>query len=443
MSGNGSNKPKSVWSDSSALPRFERLKTDINTEVLIIGGGIAGILCAHMLRRAGVDYVLVEADRICSGITRNTTAKITSQHGLIYSKLIKRFGAGQAAMYLRANQEALETYRELCGGIDCDFKNQPSFVYSLDDPGAINDELEALKQLGFPAELRQQLPLPFPVSGAVMFPDQAQFNPLKFLGAIAKDLNIYENTMVREMVGCTARTDSGAIFADKVVVATHFPFINKHGSYFLKMYQHRSYVIALEHAPDVEGMYVDEAQKGMSFRNYNGLLLIGGGGHRTGKQGGNWEELRQFAAQHYPGAEERYRWSTQDCMTLDGVPYIGKYSGSTPNLYVAAGFNKWGMTSSMAAARVLADLVTGKENPYAALFSPSRSILRPQLAVNAAEATMNLLTISSPRCPHMGCALKWNKTEHSWDCPCHGSRFSADGALIDNPATGDLKRSNR
>ncbi len=440
MNGTGSDRQKSVWSASSAPPDFKRLKTDINTEVLIIGGGIAGILCAYMLKQAGVDYVLVEADRICSGITKDTTAKITSQHGLIYSKLIKRFGTQKAAMYLQANQKAVDKFRELCQGIDCDFENKPAFVYSLDDPQVIGDELAALKELKFAAELARQLPLPFPVAGAVKFADQAQFNPLKFLSAIAQNLNIYEHTMVREMVGCQARTDSGTITADKVIVATHFPFINKHGSYFLKMYQHRSYVIALENAPDVEGMYVDEAQKGMSFRNYNGLLLIGGGDHRTGKKGGNWKELNEFAARYYPDAVQRYRWAAQDCMTLDEVPYIGRYSGSTPDLYVATGFNKWGMTSSMVSAMVLTDLVTGKDNPYAALFSPSRSMLRPQLAVNAVEATLNLLTVSSPRCPHLGCALKWNAAEHTWDCPCHGSRFNADGQVIDNPATGDLKR---
>lgn len=305
MSRTGSDKPKSVWSASSVLPEFESLKTDIDTEVLVIGGGMAGILCAYMLDRAGVDYVLVEADRICSGITRNTTAKITSQHGMIYSKLIKRFGIEKAAMYLRANQQAVETFRELCKGIDCDFENKPGFVYSLDDPQAISQELDALQRLDFSAEFVQQLPLPFSVAGAVRFPDQAQFNPVKFLGAISQNLNIYENTMVREVAGCEARTVSGTIRADKVVVATHFPFINKHGSYFLKMYQHRSYVIALEHAPDVAGMYVDEAQNGMSFRNYNGLLLIGGGDHRTGKQGGNWKELSGFAAQYYPEAAHR------------------------------------------------------------------------------------------------------------------------------------------
>ena len=276
------------------------------------------------------------------------------------------------------------------------------------------------------------------MAGALKFPNQAQFHPLKFVSAISKDLHIYEHTPVRELANTTAVTDHGKISAKKIIVATHFPFLNKHGSYFLKLYQHRSYVIALENAPDVGGMYVDEAQKGMSFRNYRNLLLIGGGDHRTGKRGGGWEELRDFAARHYPGAEEKYSWATQDCMSLDGVPYIGPYSASTSNLYVATGFNKWGMTSSMVAAMILSDLVQGKENPYADVFSPSRTILRPQLAVNGFEAIVNLLTPSARRCPHLGCALKWNSTEHSWDCPCHGSRFTEDGKLIDNPATGDL-----
>ena len=186
-------------------------------------------------------------------------------------------------------------------------------------------------------------------------------------------------------------------------------------------------------------MYLDEAENGLSFRHQGDSLILGGGGHRTGKQGGNWAELETFARQHYPQARITHRWATQDCMTLDGIPYIGPYSSRTENLYVATGFNKWGMTGSMAAAQILTDLIQGKENPYAPVFSPSRSILRPQLAVNALESTKNLLTFSAKRCPHLGCALKWNPQERSWDCPCHGSRFTEDGRLIDNPATGDLK----
>lgn len=443
MGKSGGDRPESVWSDTSSVLKFKSLNNDIRTDVLIIGGGMAGILCAYMLGQAGVDYVLVEADTICSGITRNTTAKITSQHGLIYHKLIKRFGTEKAEMYLRANQEAVKKYTELCSGIDCDFEKKDAYVYTTDRPQLIADELEALRILNFPAKSVHELPLPFPVAGAVRFAGQAQFHPLKFVNGIAKDLNIYEHTEVRELEGCTARTDKGVITADKIIVATHFPFINKHGSYFIKMYQHRSYVIALENAPDLDGMYVDQAQDGMSFRNHDGLLLIGGGGHRTGKTGGSWEELRRFASLYYPGSVERYRWATQDCMTLDGVPYIGHYSKGTSNLYAATGFNKWGMTSSMVSAMVLTALLTEQFSSYAGLFSPSRSMLRPQLAANALEATANLLTISAPRCPHLGCALKWNKQEHSWDCPCHGSRFDGDGRLIDNPATGGLKRKPR
>ena len=187
-------------------------------------------------------------------------------------------------------------------------------------------------------------------------------------------------------------------------------------------------------------MYVDEEKDGLSFRNYNGLLLLGGGAHRTGKQGGGWAELEDFARTHYPKASIKYRWATQDCMSLDGIPYIGRYSKTAPNLYVATGFNKWGMTSSMAAAMLLSDLIQGKENEYERLFSPSRTILRPQLLCNAFETTVNLLTPTKPRCPHLGCVLKWNPLEHSWDCPCHGSRFGKDGKLLDNPATADLDR---
>ena len=160
-------------------------------------------------------------------------------------------------------------------------------------------------------------------------------------------------------------------------------------------------------------MYVDEANGGMSFRNYENLLLIGGGGHRTGMQGGSFNEIESFAKLHYPEAHEEYRWATQDCMTLDGAPYIGNYSALTPNLYTATGFNKWGMTSSMLAAEILSDLICGKKNRYADIFSPSRSILRVQTAVNFAHAVSGLVGISEKRCPHMGCTLKRNKAEHT------------------------------
>lgn len=433
----------SLWEQTSDCLRFESLNQDIQTDVLIIGGGMAGILCAYGLERAGIPCVLVEAQCLGSGITKNTTAKITAQHGLIYDKLIREFNTETARQYLEAQKAALDQYRRLCSDIDCDFEEKTSYVYALDDRQLIEKEVRALEKLGADATFADALPLPFSVAGAVKFPNQAQFHPLKFISAMAKGLHIYTHTTVRELVGTTAITDHGRIAAKAVIVATHFPFLNRHGSYFLKMYQQRSYVLALENAANVHGIYIDGTSNGLSFRNYRDMLLVGGGGHRTGKKGGNWSELRDFAQRYYPNAREKYHWATQDCMTLDGIPYIGAYSARTENLFVATGFNKWGMTSSMVSAMVLCDLVQGKQNPYAEVFSPSRTILRPQLAVNAFEAVVHLLKPTVKRCPHLGCALTWNAAEHTWDCPCHGSRFAADGRLIDNPATQDLKNKRR
>lgn len=428
----------SVWSDNAGLPRFETLNGDAVTDVLIIGGGIAGILCACELRKKGVDFLLAEGGRICSGVTKNTTAKITAQHGLIYDKLLKSGGARTAKMYYNANRDAVAAYRKLCENIDCDFEDKPSYVYSLSDRAKLEREAEALRVIGVKTKLVRTDELPFKTVGAIRLDNQAQFNPLKFISAAAKDLNIYENTFVRELSEHTAVTDKGRIKAKKIIVTSHFPFDNKHGMYFLKMYQRRSYVIALENARTLNGMYIDEAQDGMSFRSCDNLLLVGGGGHRTGKSGGGWHALREFAKQYYPDSTEKYFWATQDCMTLDGVPYIGRYSKNTPDLFVASGFNKWGMTSSMAAAKILADIAVGAENPYAEAFSPSRNMLKPQLLYNGIEAAANLLSISGKRCPHLGCALKWNKAERSWDCPCHGSRFDEYGMVLDNPANGNI-----
>ena len=232
----------------------------------------------------------------------------------------------------------------------------------------------------------------------------------------------------------TAVTDRGDIRGEKIIVATHFPFLNRYGAYFLKMYQQRSYVLALEEAAQVEGMYIEAEPGGLSFRNYGNLLLLGGGGHRTGKAGGGWEYLRREVQRYYPAARECYHWAAQDCMTLDGMAYVGPYSRGTRNLYVATGFHKWGMTGSMAAATLLRDMVLEKENPYARVFAPDRPMLRPQLGVNAWEATRSLLTFRTPRCPHLGCSLVWNPREHAWECPCHCSRCSQSGKILDNPA---------
>lgn len=434
---------ESVWKKEVRLPHFERLTGEAKTDVLIVGGGIAGILCAYFLQERGVDYILAERDTICSGVTGNTTAKITAQHGLIYQRLVKSAGTETARKYLDANQNAVKKYFELCSGIDCDFEEKTNYVYSADDGGKIEREADALQKIGFQPAAASAGALPFPVAGAVGFAHQAQFHPLKFIAALAEGLNIYEHTFIKAFAENTAVSEQAKISYKKLIFATHFPIDNKHGMYFMKMYQHRSYVIALENAAQLDGMYVDEKKTGLSFRNYGRYLLLGGGGHRTGKTGGCWQELRDFSKEKYPGAKEAAHWAAQDCMTLDGIPYIGRYSKNMPECYVAAGFNKWGMTSAMTAAMLLADMVLEKENDYAEIFRPDRSMLHLQLPANLFTTAVNFFTISKKRCPHLGCVLKWNKTEHSWDCPCHGSRFDAEGRLLDNPANGSLPYSKR
>lgn len=430
----------SLWADRTQLKEFPSLEEDKKTDVLVIGGGITGLLCAWRLKQAGVDCILVEADRVCGWNTGNTTAKITAQHGLCYAGLLEEAGQEQAQLYLRANLEAVKLYRRLCDRIDCHFEEKASYVYSLCDQAQIEREIRALERLGYRAGFADALKLPFSVVGAVRFDGQAQFDPLMFAHGISRELEIYEHTAIREIRDSAAVTDRDVrITAEAFVVATHFPFMNKHGLYPLKMYQQRSYCLALENAAQVDGMYIDGAQNGLSFRNEGKLLLLGGGGHRTGEPGGGWQRLRQFAGKFYPGARETCSWAAQDCMTLDGRPYIGRYAKGLPHVYTATGFGKWGMTTAMVSACLLADLIQGKENPYGAVFAPSRLMKLSALAQNGAHAAAGLLSFSKKRCPHLGCVLKWNAQEHSWDCSCHGSRFAQDGRLLDNPATGNLK----
>lgn len=430
---------ESIWEREVPRAHFDALNGDKGTDVLIIGGGIAGILCAHKLQNAGVDCMLVEAKELCGGITKCTTAKITLGHGLLYDRMIKRYGEDTARLYAQAQTNAIAEYARLCKMCDCDFETKDSYVYSLIEQKKIEREVTALNRIGIRADYADTHELPFETAGAVRVTGQAQFHPLKFLHAVAKGLPIYEHTKVTELMPNTAITNRGKIKFQKLIITTHFPILNKHGLYPIKLYQHRSYVIALKNAQKISGMYVDESDKGLSFRSYGELLLLGGGGHRTGKQGGCWQELQEFAKQYYPTAEIVGKWATQDCMTLDGIPYIGQYAQTTPDVFVATGFCKWGMTNAMTAAEILCDLVRKKQNPYATVFSPLRTVLHPQLAVNVFESAIGLLTPTVPRCPHLGCALKYNPNEHTWDCPCHGSRFTEHGELIDNPATDDCR----
>lgn len=426
-----------LWTKNIKKPDLPTLDGDRKTDVLIIGGGMAGVLSALKLEQNSVDYLLVEAKQVGGGITKGTTAVLTAQHDTLYGELIKTQGAKKAGMYLHANLQAVEEFRKLSMDIDCDFEDKPSVMYSLHDGEVMKREVEAVASLGFNAQFLTNTAMPFPVAGAVSYPQMAQFHPLKFLYGAAQKLKIYENTFVEKLNGTAAITNHGTIHAKKVIVATHFPFVNRHGLYFMKQYQQRSYVVAYENAPDLGCTIEDMEENGFYLRNYNGLLLIGGGDHRTGKKGGGYNAVRAFAKQYFPKAKEKFAWSNQDCVSLDGVPYIGVYSTAMPDVYVASGFNLWGMTTSMVASNILTDMVIRRDNPYAEAFSPNRNMLTGQLFSNMGTTLLDFITPAAKRCSHLGCALKWNASEHSWDCPCHGSRFDEHGRIIENPAMRD------
>jgi len=475
----------SIWIENINIPKHEKLDYDYETEAAVIGGGMAGILCAYLLSQKGVQTIVLEANRVGMGITKNTTAKITSQHNLFYDKLITNFGLEKAIQYAKANQLALEKYREIIesNDIDCELEEKSAYVYTLSDREKIEKEVSAANKSGINAEFTQDLDLPFEVLGAVKFPNQAQFHPLKFIEAISKDLKIFEDTMVRDIKDNIIYTDSGRVNAKKIIIATHYPFINAPGYYFLRMHQERSYVLGLENAAQIDGMYIDESDNGYSFRNYKDLLIFGGSGHKTGKnpEGGCYEKLKYAAKKFYPNSAVKYEWSAQDCVPLDEIPYIGRFSASTPDMYVATGFKKWGMTSSMVSAMIISDMITEKDNDYSKVFSPQRFNVpasAASLAKDTAQAVSGLFSTGfkipedyaenlkegrggiveyeghkvgvykddegqiyavSAKCAHLGCELSWNPDEKSWDCPCHGSRYDYMGNLIDNPATKGIK----
>lgn len=477
---------KSVWSSEVNFKKRESLNKDIECDIVVIGAGMAGVLTSYMLSKSGRGVIVIDAKSVGNGVAKNTTAKITSQHDLIYDKLIKEFGEEGSRQYAKANELAIQRYKEIIDeeNINCDFEHKDAYLYTLDNFQSLEDEYNATKKLGIDAELLNELNLPFKVKGALKFKNQAQFNPLKFLKPISEKLTIYENTTALDITedNTVVTKDDIKIKANKIVVATHYPFLNTPGYYFMRMHQERSYVLALENAQNVNGMYIGVDKNAYSFRNYKNLLIFGGEAHRTGEKdtGGAYDELRKVAKEFYPNSVEKYHWSAQDCMTLDNIPYIGHYSSKTPNIYVETGFKKWGMTSSMVAAMIISDMILEKENDFSEIFSP----IRFDLSASMKNAATDLVTTAknfiaqridipedhlenvekghggiieydgqkvgvykdndgevftvSTKCAHLGCELHWNSDELTWDCPCHGSRYDYKGNWIESPTNKSL-----
>ena len=427
----------SVWRDTS-MPAFPQLEGDRRTDVLIIGGGLTGILCARLLTDAGVDCLILEAGEIGQGVTGDTTAKITAQRGLFAAELIKKQGKDRAALAFAEWRGAAEQLMRMAAGADCDFHSVDSCVYSRFDRESLEQELRALEKLGAYARLKERLPLPFRTVGGVVLPNQGVFHPLKFLAEISRGLRIFEHSRVTGVEGHLALTERGSVLAERIVVATHFPFLNRHGGYFARLYQERAYVLALEGAPTPGGIYVDAREGGLTFRDYRDMVIVAGGSHRTGKATRGWQTLRDFADRYWPETREAAAWATQDCRTMDDLPYIGPYSAKIPHVLVATGYKGWGMVGAMSAARILTEHLLGREHLCRDIFTPQRPLPLTRLAANGMEAAADMLTPVPKRCPHLGCALRFNPAEHTWDCPCHGSRFSREGKLLHGPAQRSL-----
>lgn len=470
----------SLWNRTAGTKERKSLEGDCRTEVAVIGAGMAGVLTGYLLQEAGLDVLLLEQGRTGDGVTAGTTAKITSQHGLIYGYLEQKLGRERAARYGAAGQEAIERYREIAEKeqISCSWREADAYLYSTSDSSSLEQEARTAQKLGLPASFTTETELPFPVKGAVRFRGQAMFHPLRFLYGLAEKLEIREQTRVTAVRKNKVMTDRGIVTAEYIVFACHYPFVNIPGFYFTKLHQERSYVMVLEQAGKVENMYLGVGGDSLSVRSWDRYLLLGGEGHRTGenRRGGNYDNLKRMADWYWPEGREVLRWSAQDCMPADRIPYLGVFAGSRPHWYLLSGFGKWGMTGAMTGARIVRDSITGREEPYRGLFSPVRFRLPREaggIAANSRKAVTSLagrilkhpegeaqaleegqagiiryegrkwgayrepggtVCLVSNRCPHLGCGLEWNPEEKSWDCPCHGSRFDYRGRLLDNPA---------
>ncbi|HZX21459.1 MAG TPA: FAD-dependent oxidoreductase [Clostridia bacterium] len=497
-----SKEPESYWIASTDTTDYPALENDVTVDVAIVGGGITGLITGCLLKKAGLKVAIMEADRIAQGTSGHTTAKITSQHGLIYDKIATQIGMKKAKRYAQSNEKAIKLIAKIIEkiNIDCDFEWQDAYVYTQSDNYVekIKKEVEIAQCLGIKASYVTDLPLPFSVKAAIKFERQAKFHPRKFLLKVAQHINgdgsyIFENTNavgIEKGEQCSVIAENGKkITASKIIIATLFPFSNFRGLYFSRMFQERSYIVAIKAKSKLpDGMYINAEKPTRSLRSHpfgdGEILLVAGEHHKTGHgkdENVHYENLINFADKNFGIDGILCRWSAQDCTTMDNIPYIGNISPNYPNIYVATGFKKWGMTTGAVSAMILRDLVVKGNNPWAEIYDPSRFIetgsvltfikqnldvalnfISGKLPTGAPYSKIEkgegkIINIAGQKigayrdekgklhfidttCTHMGCELKWNDAEKTWDCPCHGSRFSPTGEVIDSPAFEPLDK---
>ncbi|TGC09821.1 FAD-dependent oxidoreductase [Methanolobus halotolerans] len=498
-------KAESYWLSTTPESSYPSPSEDVEVDVAIVGGGIVGITSALLLKQAGLSVAVIEAGRILHGVSGQTTAKVTSQHHLIYDRLISHFGEDQARQYAESNQAAIDKIASLVRSenIDCDLIYKPAYVYagSLDSVEKIHKEVDAAKNLGLPASFDESPPLPFGTHGAVRFDKQAQFHPRKYLCALAQQIpgggsHIFEEQQVHGIEGegpVNVKTHQGiTVKAQDVVQATHFPIVDRPGMLFSRLYQSRSYLLGVRiDEPFPDGMFINAEKPARSMRSQPAddgeLVLVAGEEHRTGEGNntiGHYRRLEEWVRSVYPVNSIDYHWSTQDVMPADGVPYIGRITSGSKHSYLATGFRKWGMTTGTVAAMIISDMILGKDNSWAPVYNPSR--FKPvesakQIFSQTVESTKGLVGARvlplhedaahivpgtgaivkiggervaayrddkgdihalDPACRHMGCFVSWNNAENTWDCPCHGSRYNVKGEVVHNPAVHNLSEKN-
>jgi glycine/D-amino acid oxidase-like deaminating enzyme/nitrite reductase/ring-hydroxylating ferredoxin subunit len=498
---------ESLWISGTKKTNYQTLEKDEKTDVCVIGGGIVGAITSYLLTQKGLNVIILEKDKLCMGVTANSTAKLTSQHGLFYKYLYDEYGADFAKLYLESNENGIKLAEEIIQNenIDCDFEKKDAYVFAttITELEKVKQELNTLNKLGFDAEYVENIKIPADnVLGAIKFKNQAQFNARKYtLQLFEKTSNlgakIYENSKVEkiEKMGENYSISVGKneVIAKYVVIATHYPIKNFPGVYFSKMYQDKTYVIAVdigENKKMIDGMFIQSCEPIISFRtakyNEKELLIVAGSGHKTGQPNSKIEDnfinLENYIKKYYPNSKVMFKWSTEDCITLDKIPYIGKFSNLLPNMYVATGFKKWGMSTSHVAGKIITDLILNNKNKYADIYKATR--LNPIKNIkelgNMIKESTNSLVLNKlkpintefkdiklgeggiveidgekvgiykrqdgeifavkPYCGHLGCLISWNNLEKTWDCPCHGSRYDYMGNIITEPTVKGLSR---
>lgn len=495
--------PLSYWRDSVCLPTFPQLEENLDVDVVIVGGGITGITSAYLLTNAGLKVALLEADQLVSGTTGHTTAKITAQHDIIYDELIQTMGKSKAKLYFEANLEALKWIKETVENceIDCDFKTEDAYIYATTDETVkkLEKEWRAYQKIGINGELLDKMPLKIDIKKALVMRNQARFHPIHYLTTFVQTIQKNGGMIFEQTTAVTIEknkkqeviTKNGKrVSAQHILICTHFPFYEGLGLYSGRMYADRSYVLCVKPKKEYPGgMYISADEPTRSIRSLcvsgEERVLIIGENHRTGEEFDTkkrYKALEAFGEQIFGIEEISHHWSAQDLTTLDKIPYIGELINNQPNIFVATAYKKWGMTSGTAAALLLKDKVLGKKNRYEDLFKPTRFYAHPSLKnflLQNANVLFHLLKgkmdvpyqtlqdlendegavisirghrkgaykdkdgnihIVDTTCTHVGCEVEWNNSERTWDCPCHGSRFSYTGEVVEGPAEKPLQQ---